>query len=242
MKKYIVVLALVLGFIGSFSSAYATPSITVTMPTYQCSDGLDNDADGFIDYPNDSDCIGTVDDDEANLPANITPRSTATSTSITTPLLFTRKILRMVGGGGIQKMQQLFTRNMWKGMRGSDIKKMQQLFNSDPDLRIAESGLGSPGNETEYYGFLTMSAVQNFQCKYGIACSGSPDSTGYGVVGPRTRTKLQEVFNQVSALSPIVPPESSVIPSNESLRETINKMLEEIKKLQKQIQEMQNRN
>src|SRR3989344_2538889 len=34
----------------------------------QCSDGIDNDGDGFIDYPNDPGCSSADDDDETNVP------------------------------------------------------------------------------------------------------------------------------------------------------------------------------
>jgi len=68
---------------------------------------------------------------------------------------------------------------------------MIYLFGSD--TKVAESGVGSPGNETEYFGTLTKKAVQKFQKKYGIAKEGD---SGYGYVGPKTRAKLQEVFKQ----------------------------------------------
>ncbi|MCK5085850.1 hypothetical protein KAK05_04025, partial [Candidatus Parcubacteria bacterium] len=35
-------------------------------PIYQCSDNLDNDGDGYIDYPNDPGCDSSEDDDEYN--------------------------------------------------------------------------------------------------------------------------------------------------------------------------------
>jgi peptidoglycan hydrolase-like protein with peptidoglycan-binding domain len=39
---------------------------------------------------------------------------------------------------------------------------------------------------TGYYGALTETAVQTFQAKNGIVSSGSPATTGYGSVGPKT--------------------------------------------------------
>uniref|UniRef100_UPI003563440F right-handed parallel beta-helix repeat-containing protein n=1 Tax=Psychromonas sp. TaxID=1884585 RepID=UPI003563440F len=36
----------------------------------QCSDGIDNDADGLVDFPNDSGCLSEVDDDEADFLGN----------------------------------------------------------------------------------------------------------------------------------------------------------------------------
>ena len=87
----------------------------------------------------------------------------------------------------------VFTKGLEKGMSGSDVKRLQQLLNSDSDTKIAESGIGSFGNETEYFGSLTEKAVQKFQTKYNIAKSGD---SGYGYVGPKTRAKLNEVFGQ----------------------------------------------
>lgn len=88
-------------------------------------------------------------------------------------------------------ISSVFTSGMGKGTTNSDVKRLQQLLNSGADTRIAESGIGSPGNETNYFGSLTEKAVQKFQEKYGIAKAGDP---GYGYVGPKTRAKLQEIF------------------------------------------------
>jgi peptidoglycan hydrolase-like protein with peptidoglycan-binding domain len=87
----------------------------------------------------------------------------------------------------------VFTIGLGRGITGSDVKRLQQLLNSDPDTQIASSGVGSPGNETEYFGTLTEKAVQKFQLKHGLAQEGDP---GYGYVGPKTRTKMQEVFKK----------------------------------------------
>ncbi|MBU1036912.1 hypothetical protein KKF32_02665, partial [Patescibacteria group bacterium] len=35
-------------------------------PLYQCADGLDNDGDGLIDYPNDPGCSSASDNDETD--------------------------------------------------------------------------------------------------------------------------------------------------------------------------------
>ncbi len=88
-------------------------------------------------------------------------------------------------------ISSVFASGLAKGTSNSDVKRLQQLLNSDPDTVIAQSGTGSVGNETNYFGSLTEKAVQKFQNKYGIAKPGDP---GYGYVGPKTRAKLQEVF------------------------------------------------
>ncbi len=86
-----------------------------------------------------------------------------------------------------------FTRPLSPGATHSDVKRLQQLLNSDPDTRIADAGVGAPGNETEYFGSLTTKAIQKFQLKYGVA---KPGDIGYGNFGPKTRAKIQEVFPQ----------------------------------------------
>lgn len=90
----------------------------------------------------------------------------------------------------------VFNSTLSRGAENADVKRLQQLLNSDPDTRISASGIGSPGNETNFFGTATENAVKKFQAKYGIVSSGDPASTGYGMVGAKTRAKLQEVFSQ----------------------------------------------
>ena len=89
-----------------------------------------------------------------------------------------------------------FNRRLSLGITGDDVKRLQQLLNKNVDTQIASSGIGSPGNESTYFGSLTEKAVQKFQIKYGIASSGSAQMTGFGAVGPKTQAKLQEIFGQ----------------------------------------------
>ncbi|HEY4475838.1 MAG TPA: peptidoglycan-binding domain-containing protein, partial [Candidatus Paceibacterota bacterium] len=61
------------------------------------------------------------------------------------------------------------------------------------------AGVGSLGNETSFFGLLTEKAVQRFQASKGIISSGSPGTTGYGFVGPKTRVALNAFCDGVSA-------------------------------------------
>lgn len=88
-------------------------------------------------------------------------------------------------------ISSFFTIGLGSGTTHPDIERLQKLLNTDPDTRIAEIGVGSPGNETNFFGSLTKRAVQKFQEKYGIAKEGEP---GFGYVGPKTRAKLQNIF------------------------------------------------
>lgn len=76
------------------------------------------------------------------------------------------------------------------------VKLLQQLLNRDSDTRVAETAEGSAGKETSYFGPATERAVKRFQEKYGIVSGGTPATTGYGIVGPKTREKLKEIFLQ----------------------------------------------
>ena len=40
---------------------------------------------------------------------------------------------------------------------------------------------------TGYFGPLTERALQRFQARYSIVSGGTPEGTGYGAFGPRTR-------------------------------------------------------
>ena len=59
-----------------------------------------------------------------------------------------------------------FYRDLGTGSTGADVMKLQQFLNLDPDTRVAASGAGSAGMETQTYGPLTAAAVSKFQVKY----------------------------------------------------------------------------
>lgn len=72
-----------------------------------------------------------------------------------------------------------FVRTLKLGMSGSDVTELQQF--------LARSQIIYPEAQvTGYFGVLTQTAVQRWQVKYNIVSSGAPESTGYGVAGPRT--------------------------------------------------------
>lgn len=53
-----------------------------------------------------------------------------------------------------------------------------------------QSGSFPQGEVTGYFGPKTELAVKNWQASRGVVANGTPDTTGYGVVGPTTRTSL----------------------------------------------------
>lgn len=68
------------------------------------------------------------------------------------------------------------------GMRNEDVKTVQRI--------LIAKGFLKEGSDSGFFGLLTRTAVRKFQCAQKIICSGSPRTTGYGVVGAKTRAKL----------------------------------------------------
>jgi T5SS/PEP-CTERM-associated repeat protein len=88
-----------------------------------------------------------------------------------------------------------FTKYLQYRQTNADIKRLQIFLNSDPDTKIANSGVGSPGKETNYFGLLTYKAVIKFQEKYAkdiLLPWGLKKGTGY--VGKTTLLKINELI------------------------------------------------
>jgi hypothetical protein len=72
------------------------------------------------------------------------------------------------------------------------VKSLQQILNS-LGFTLALTGPGSPGQETTKFGVLTLKALQKFQCAKLSVCSGTPSTTGYGNLGPKTKALLNSL-------------------------------------------------
>ena len=90
------------------------------------------------------------------------------------------------------------TQQLEPGDSGSQVSALQTFLASDTSVY-------PEGLVTGYYGSLTTAAVQRYQCKYGIACTGNAASTGYGRVGPATlaQIRLQEGAGGGVTLPPV---------------------------------------
>ncbi|MHA1482088.1 MAG: hypothetical protein ACTSQA_01455 [Candidatus Heimdallarchaeaceae archaeon] len=90
-----------------------------------------------------------------------------------------------------------FENNLKLGDVSTDVKYLQIVLNSNSVTRLAESGVGSPGHETNYFGPLTKAGVIKFQEKYSEATLAPWGLTkGTGFVGSTTRDKLDELLGK----------------------------------------------
>ncbi len=104
-----------------------------------------------------------------------------------------------------------FTRSLQVGMSGSDVRELQKVLNSDSKTQISASGIGSPGQESMYFGQLTKQAVIRFQEMYRndiLTPNGLSSGTGY--VGPST-IKVLNRSNKTALLQPTSTPGSSYV-------------------------------
>ena len=79
-----------------------------------------------------------------------------------------------------------FTTQMELGSRGTQVTLLQRALASDPTIY-------PQGIVSGYFGFLTKSAVSNFQSHYGLPAVGR--------VGPQTLAKLNQVVNEQGVIS-----------------------------------------
>ena len=112
------------------------------------------------------------------------------------------------------------------GSENSEVRQLQELLAKDP-------GIYPEGKVTVYFGALTKKAVQNFQKKYAIASSGNENTTGYGLVGPKTLAKIKEVFGATtSGTATDSVGATSKAQQIQQIQTLINQLLEQVKALQ----------
>ena len=92
-----------------------------------------------------------------------------------------------------------FTRNLTVGSTGSDVKCLQVLLNNN-GFTLAQTGAGSPGMETSYFGSRTLAVVKAFQVSKGW--------TPANQVGPMTRAVLNALINTTGGTTggTVIPP------------------------------------
>lgn len=81
------------------------------------------------------------------------------------------------------------TRNLWFGLRGSDVSKLQEF--------LRDVGTYTYPEITGYFGPATQRAVEDWQARNDIVNAGTPNTTGFGVVGPLTRKAITHICGGV---------------------------------------------
>lgn len=76
----------------------------------------------------------------------------------------------------------VISRALSRGSRGEDVASLQRFLIAQ-NLLAADSATG-------FYGALTERAVQEWQARYNVVSSGTPATTGYGSIGPKTRALM----------------------------------------------------
>lgn len=85
--------------------------------------------------------------------------------------------------GAVSGVCATINQNLSLGMENAEVKKLQEYLARDKSIYPEAITSG-------YYGMLTQQAVQRWQVQYGVVSSGSPSTTGYGAVGPKTRAAM----------------------------------------------------
>jgi len=87
-------------------------------------------------------------------------------------------------------------RSLMRGMRSDDVKTLQN--------RLVDDGFLTEDNATGFFGSSTEAAVKEWQARQGIVASGTPETTGWGMVGQRSlqalkncQTKVEQHLNNV---------------------------------------------
>lgn len=108
-----------------------------------------------------------------------------------------------VGQGSATASGYTWTRDLKTGATGADVMELQKFLNSDADTRVAATGAGSAGMETQTFGPATAAAVSKFQVKYRadiLTPAGLVNPTGF--FGPSTRAKANALNTPVVTPTP----------------------------------------
>lgn len=93
-----------------------------------------------------------------------------------------------------------FERDLSQGDSGEDVTMLQEIMHELGFLTQSATG---------FFGPLTEKAVQSYQGARGIVSAGTPQTTGFGKVGPATRAKLNE---ESGSQAPATAPATTVSP------------------------------
>ena len=126
-----------------------------------------------------------------------------------------------------------FQKNLKFGDNSQDVRQLQIVLNSNPDTRLAVSGIGSNGQESTYFGQLTADAVMRFQEKYRKEVLDAHNiDAPTGFVGVATRGKLNQVIS-AGINNPKASPAAADLPAI-STAPTVSPLISGAKPLEKE--------
>ncbi|MDE1919117.1 MAG: peptidoglycan-binding protein [Patescibacteria group bacterium] len=73
--------------------------------------------------------------------------------------------------------------NLQAGSTGDDVSRLQAFLGKDRNIY-------PEGAVTGYFGSMTEEAVRRWQAAHNVVSTGTPETTGFGIVGPRTRSEM----------------------------------------------------
>ncbi len=115
---------------------------------------------------------------------------------------------------------------------GVEIMYMQIILNADPDTRLGEYGVGSPGEEVKRFGNITLNAVIKFQEKYASEILypwGITKPTGIAAI--QTQKKLNKILDGEIIIE-VVDPEREA-----EIRNRIIQIIKDIQDLRRRLEE-----
>lgn len=92
---------------------------------------------------------------------------------------------------GIQSAFAMVTSQLDVGDTGSEVTEVQTYL-------AKNASIYPEGLVTGYFGQLTKAAVERFQATQGIVSQGTPETTGYGRVGPQTMARINTLLGSGS--------------------------------------------
>lgn len=105
----------------------------------------------------------------------------------------------------------MFTRTLKFRMSGADVMELQKRLSKEKALDGGMCYRYKENNQLyfgTYFGLNTMYAVQRYQAIKKIVSSGTPETTGYGQVGPKTLATLNGTEFKVSLVDAMIQVES----------------------------------
>lgn len=106
----------------------------------------------------------------------------------------------------------LFVSTLSRGSRGIEVTNVQRCLVVQGFLHVSPTG---------YFGFMTEQAVREFQVAHAVVSSGTPQTTGYGRVGPRTLAVLNATCENMGKEAPAKTTGANSVPSSGDVKASV---------------------